>query len=191
MSSNDIAIIGAGAHAQEIEIIALENGFNVVGLFSKDDEYLEKYIDVPYLLGIGNPNMREKIDKKFIEMGAVSASPLIAKNCILGKNISLSDGVIVMFSCVLTYDIILGRHTHVNIGSTISHNCRIGNWTSLSPNCHLAGNVSLSDRVFLGIGVNALPYTEVSNDCIIGGGALIKDKLDSFNTYVGVPCRKL
>jgi acyl-[acyl carrier protein]--UDP-N-acetylglucosamine O-acyltransferase len=39
-------------------------------------------------------------------------------------------------------DLGVGDHSHVNVGTTISHDCTIGSFVSLAPSCPLAGGVA-------------------------------------------------
>lgn len=51
--------------------------------------------------------------------------------------------------------------------------------------------VSIGNNVFVGARSIIMPGTTIPDNCIIGGGTVVKGKLESNSIYVGNPCRKI
>ena len=46
----------------------------------------------------------------------------------------------------------MGEHVIINVGCTVSHEARLGDYCTLAPGVHIAGNTRLGDGCDLGIG---------------------------------------
>jgi len=167
-----LVIIGAGGHGREIldvieAINALKPVYDVVG-FLDDDEganeplsrrsavklgptSLVDSLDVAYVVAVGNPRARAEIDRRWMRNKRQSPV-LIHPAATVGSDVHLGPGSVVMAGARITTNVLAGRHLHVNVNATISHDARFGDYVTISPGCHVSGNVKLGDGVTLGTG---------------------------------------
>lgn len=45
----------------------------------------------------------------------------------------------------------IGKRVIVNTGSTVDHDCIIGDYVHIAPGCHISGNVVIGDGVWIGV----------------------------------------
>lgn len=141
-----------------------------------------------YLLGIGNPQIREKIVRQFDSAG-LKAFVAVHPTAIIGTKSEMSPGTVICAGAILSTNIRLGRHVHVNPNVTIGHDSSIGDFVSLNPNSTISGDVILGNRVLVGAASTVLQQIQVQNDCIIGAMALVTRNVPSDVVVKGIPGR--
>jgi sugar O-acyltransferase (sialic acid O-acetyltransferase NeuD family) len=208
-----LVVVGAGGHGRETLDVAERAGFEVLGVVSADrpdDELLARrgthwlggidalirlggrggreFGGVSYVLGIGDPGVRRRLDTEFTAAG-IPAATLVHPWANTGADVYFDDGVILAAGSHVTTNVVLGRHTHLNVGAIVSHDCRIGNWVSLSPAVAVNGNVTIGDGVFLGTGAVVTPGCTIGDGAVIGAGAVVVGDVPAGVTALGVPAR--
>ena len=86
--------------------------------------------------------------------------------------LEIGSGSIIAPGCTLTTNIVIGRHVHINIGCTVSHDARIDDFATLSPGAHISGHVHIGSDVFIGTGACIINGSEGA-PLIIGAGAVV------------------
>lgn len=204
-----VVVVGAGAYAREVldvidamsaagHAIAAEG---VVTETTADGEMLAaRGISVlggleivedgrlPYVIAIGDSETRRRIDERLRDCGARSPV-LVHPTAAIGFDVEFGAGTIVCSHCSITSNIKIGRHTHVNLNSTIGHDCRIGNYVTISPLVALSGRVTVEDEVNFGTGSCVIPGVRVGHGSVVGAGAAVTRDIDSRVVAVGVPAR--
>jgi sugar O-acyltransferase (sialic acid O-acetyltransferase NeuD family) len=208
-----LAIFGAGASAREVAWLAQErwgagvplwfvvdradlvgqvvNGISTIAL----EEFVAKFTGIPVCVAVGDPTDRERCVEACRSMG-LDFLTLVHPRVETSRWVSLGAGTIVCAGSILTTNITIGQHVQVNIGCTISHDARIGDFTTLSPGVHIAGWVTLGRRVFLGTGANvingsAVRSLTIGDDAVIGAGACVIADVEPAATVVGVPAARI
>ncbi|MGI9607429.1 MAG: acetyltransferase [Acidimicrobiales bacterium] len=205
--TSQIVVVGAGGHGRELadivqaisaispetELLGMaDDGEPDLGLIARSGlrflgptaSLLDR--NVEFALGVGEPKSRKRLDG--ITHGRAHA-PLIHPTAQLGSQCRLTDGVVLAPRVVLTTNITIGRHTHVNVGSTISHDVRIGDYVTICPGVTLTGGVEIGDRVFVGAGTTVLPGVAIGDHAVIGAGSLVVSDVEPGRTVKGSPAR--
>lgn len=86
----------------------------------------------------------------------------------------------------ITVDTVLGKHVIVNVGSSINHDNHIGDGTTISPGCLLAGRVQIGRAVFLGVGSVLIPDVKLGDNVFVAAGATVTKSFES-GRLMGVP----
>ncbi len=201
---NKILIIGASGHGKVIADIALNNnykeivflddnpkikncaGFKVLGTFDSVVKYRDDY-DVA--VAIGNPLTRKCLVEKLLHDG-FTLPTLIHPSAVIGMQVHIGEGTVVMANAVVNPCTAIGRGCIINTGCTIDHDCNIDDFTHVSVGAHLAGTVSVGDRVWIGAGAVISNNLWIRSGCTIGAGAVVVDNIEEPGTYIGVPARK-
>ena len=207
------AIFGAGASARETAWLAEQclgervelsflidlpdgaerasNGTAIVQLA----EFAKRHPGTPSVVAIGNPSLRELCAKKCAVAG-LSFATLIHPRIELSRWVEFGDGSIVCAGSTLTTNIVVGRHVHINVGCTVSHDARLGDFATLSPGVHVSGWVTIGSRAFIGTGAvikngsSAHPLV-IGNDAVIGAGACVISNVEPYTKMAGVPARPI
>lgn len=207
-----IGIFGVSGMARETRDIADELGFNAV-LIARDQSELdslenhndvileadlERYKDIPFVIGIGNGAIRRKIATRYA--GKVNFMNLIHPDATFGARqraqLTYRQGIIVSAGARFTCDISIGNFTIFNLNSTISHDAIIGDFVTISPQACILGNVEIESGAWIGAGAiinqgSNGSRRKIGSNTVIGSGAVILDDCASDSVYVGVPARKI
>jgi sugar O-acyltransferase (sialic acid O-acetyltransferase NeuD family) len=190
------AIIGAGGFAREVQA-----AMGIDCKFFVDDEYMkvesgiyglsqfnpEKY---KVVVAIGDSTDRANMVAKlppntqyftFIDPTAV----------ILGADIKIGEGSIICAGSIITTNVQIGKHTHLNLHSTIGHDTVIEDYFTTAPGAKISGNCIIGNRVYIGTNASTREKLNICDDVIIGmNAAIVKDIIES-GVYVGIPAKKI
>jgi sugar O-acyltransferase (sialic acid O-acetyltransferase NeuD family) len=199
-----IALIGAGGQAREtlsvIQLLATR-ATNVEfvcfyeTLTTKTEflGYPVKHIsefdpELNYHVAIGDPEVRAAV---------VNSLPLETKwigiihpSSVLGQDLHLGEGTFIGQGTIITENVKLGNHTHLNIGSSISHDVEAGDYFTTAPGARVMGGCKIGERVYMGAGSILKDKISVCDGVTIGMGAMVIKNIEESGTYIGVPAIK-
>lgn len=140
------------------------------------------------LIAIGNPRARAHVVESLAGRSA-RFTGYVHPTAKVGSRCSLGEGVILCPGALLTCDVRIGDHVHMNVYSTCGHDVVIGSGSTLSGHCDVTGNASLGERVFLGTHATVLPGVRLGNEATLGAGSVAMRDVPEGATVVGVPGR--
>ncbi|WP_461206053.1 acetyltransferase [Clostridium sp. DL1XJH146] len=203
---NKLLIIGASGHGRVIADIALKmNKWQEIAFLDDDEDIKEsmgievigksrdgsRYIDeYDIFVAIGSNSTREKIQSQLIAEGA-SVPTLIHPNAVIGEQVELGEGTVVMAGVVVNCCTCIGQGCIINTGATVDHDNVIENYVHISPGAHLAGTVIVGKGTWLGIGSVVSNNVNITGGCIVGAGGVVVKDINEVGTYVGVPARRV
>ncbi|MBQ6334404.1 MAG: acetyltransferase [Erysipelotrichaceae bacterium] len=191
-----LIIYGASGHGKVAADIAKLNGYEDI-IFYDDDQVKNKFgpfqvihvfpeeKDYDLFIAIGDNKTRELISKRFDDIVT-----LIHPSAVIGEDVTLGNGVIVMANAVINPGTVIGDGTIINTCSSIDHDNIIGKYNHFSVASHSAGTVITGDRVFAGIGAVIVNNVSICDDVLIGAGGVVIDDIKEKGTYIGVPVKK-
>lgn len=190
------ALIGAGGFADEIKAHMKE--FDMVCFV--DDKYYtpnDKNIkpisefnvnEYEVLVAIGDPLLRsEMVGRLPKETKYFSYIHPTAQ--ILSNDVEIGEGSIVCAGVIITTNCKLGKHTHLNLLTTIGHDNRIGDFFTTAPGVKISGNCLIGDRVYFGTNASVRQKIKICNDVTIGLNAGVVKNIEIAGIYVGVPAK--
>lgn len=145
--------------------------------------------DLSVLVAIGQPAARKRMTQALLQRGVRSFPTLVHPRAWLGQNVFLGEGVIVCAGALITTDIHISAHCHINIGTTIGHDVRLGDYCTLSPGVNVSGRVTLHDEVEIGSSACLIPGVTVGARSVIGAGAAVVRDIGPDSLAVGVPAK--
>jgi acetyltransferase-like isoleucine patch superfamily enzyme len=92
----------------------------------------------------------------------------IGNNCVIGANAVIYMGVevgnnsMVCDTACIREGVVIGSHSIIAMGVTVNYNTKIGNYVKIMDNSHITGNMTIEDRVFIGMLVTT------ANDNLMG-----------------------
>ena len=202
-----IIVVGAGGFGKEVAWMAKRCGYEVLGfLDSTPDkqntkimgldvlgplEYAERFLDYEFVIAIGNPRARKKIIDLFFKNEQFCFVTLIDPSSIVGENILIAEGSIICAGVILTVDVSIGRHTIININSTIGHDVIIKDFVTIAPNASVSGNIVLNDLVEIGTNATLREKLNIYEGAMIGMGAVLTKDVEKNHIMVGNPAKIL
>jgi sugar O-acyltransferase (sialic acid O-acetyltransferase NeuD family) len=195
------AIIGFGGFGREIYWSL--NSYEREGLkFFVDEEYYNpndlntlplSQLDTQkfeVIVAIADSKVREKIvnslpsDTKFFTHMHPSAQ-------IHGDDVEIGEGSIICAGTIITTNVKIGKHAHLNLITTIGHDCVIGDYFTTAPGVQISGNVKIGNKVYFGTRSCIKQKLNVCNDVIIGMNSGVVKDITQAGTYVGTPAKIL
>ncbi len=207
----EIVIVGSGGFAKEVaflidEINKKKPQWEILGyidkkvggyngkyrVFNHDEWLLKTGKEVNVVFGIGDPELINKLARKFKENSNLKFPNLIHPNVIGDwERISLGEGNIVCAGNIFTTGIKIGSFNIFNIDSTIGHDVMLGSCNVINPSVNISGGIEVGDEVLIGTGCQILQYVKIASHSVIGAGSLVRKEISEPGVYVGVPATKL
>lgn len=200
--SKKLVIIGASGHGKVIADIALKLGYEIVGFLDDNDSVkeicgfpvlgvIEKNYDYKdaceFIIAIGNNSIREKIAEQY----DVKWATLIHPTAVIGMHAQVGQGTVVMANAVINSCANIGKHCIINTGSIVEHDNVLEDYVHISPNVALAGTVHIGKRTHIGVNACVKNNINITNDVIVGAGAVVAKDIKEEGVYVGVPAKRI
>jgi len=144
--------------------------------------------DYRFFIAIANIAARRRIAET---LAGVDFATIVHPSAVLGTSVRLGEGSIVAAGCILTCDIQLGHHTHLNLSTTVGHDAVCGDFLTTAPGARISGACRLGSGVFMGSNAVLREKVYVADDAQIGAGAVVLQDIDEAGLWAGVPARKL
>jgi sugar O-acyltransferase (sialic acid O-acetyltransferase NeuD family) len=206
-----VVIVGAGGFGREVmEIFKDQNKnekrWNILGIIDDDKELKGRIINGYPVLGglewikennnenlgcvcaIGIPETRKKVVEKLQEIGA-NFYNAIHPAVIMSEFVELGQDVIICAGSILTVNIRIGDHVHIDTNCTIAHDAIIEDYCRLNPGVKINGNNHLGEGVYIGTGATFIQEVSVGSWSTIGAGAVVVDNIPEKVVAVGVPAK--
>ena len=141
------------------------------------------------IIGVGDPKLRRKIVNDFPR--DTSYVTLIHPTAVISEWVEIGEGSIVAAGCILTCDIKIGKHAHLNLHTTIGHDCVIGDYLTTTPACNISGICTFGNCVYFGTNASVRQGISICDEVTVGmGGVVVKD-IKEPGIYVGNPAKIL
>lgn len=206
----DIAVYGAGGFGRETawliqEINQTADTWNLVGYFDDGQKRGAVMEGLPVLGGmnelnaitesmdiviaIADPATRKKVVSS-ITNRKISFPQVVHPTARRGSpSNQFGRGCILTAGVILTTGIAVGEFSIINLGTTVGHDSRLGDYSSIMPQCSISGNVNIGEEVFVGAGARILQGITLGARCVVGAGAVVTKSFPSSSRLIGVPAQ--
>ena len=194
MGKIKLFIYGAGGHGRVIGDIALRNRYDIEFIddennnFLNFDEFCNSFKKANIIIGIGNNQIRKEKTELCEKLG-YNLITLIDKSAIIGNNVKIEQGSVVMPNCVINNSAVIGKGVIINTGAIIEHDCIIDDFSHISPNAALAGAVKVGQETHIGIGSSIIERINIGDNVIIGAGSVVIRDIENNTKVVGIPAK--
>lgn len=148
----------------------------------------EQIRDNPVLIAIGEPSKRQAV-KEMLDGYDVSYTHLVASDKL--NRVVVNKGKIIQQGAILTTNVSLGEFVFINLNVTVGHDCKIGDYTTVSPGANISGKVTIGKRCYIGTNASIREGVTICDDVTIGMGSVVLNDITEAGTYVGVPVNKI
>lgn len=205
-----LLIVGASGHARVVADVARRMGsFEITGVCNRSGTgdfegipVIARDVDVPALwrlkafdlacIAIGdNWDRARAVEIITRQEPKITFATLIHPRAAVADPASVGEGTVVMAGAVVNPGAVIGRHAVLNTNCSVDHDCRIGDFASVSPGAALGGNVKLGYCSFVGIGAAVNQGISVGDHTVVGSGAVVVRDLGDRLVAVGVPAREV
>lgn len=145
--------------------------------------------DVDYFIATGS-NQQRKDNFEFI-YNSIGKYPV---NCIhptayLAPSSKIGYGNLICPLAVIHTDAFVGNNTIINTGSIVEHDCKIADYSQISPNVTLCGSVEVNELSFIGAGSVVIPKIKIGRGSIVAAGSSVISDIEDKRMYAGVPAK--
>lgn len=147
---------------------------------------------VNVILAVGSPLVKQRLEEQLLKY-SVYFPKLIHPSVILQDpaSITIGAGSIITAGCILTTEIYIGKHVLINLNTTIGHDSRVEDYTSVMCGVNIAGSVNIGRSAFIGSGANILNRASLGESCTVGMGAVVLKDVLQHTTVAGVPAKEI
>lgn len=194
-------IIGAGGFGREVywSLTPIERNNTV---FFVDDEYWDGTDNKILPLSQFNPTEYEivvAIADSYHRERIVNSLPTNTKYFthvhptaqIHGEDVEIGEGSIICAGTIITTNVKIGKHAHLNLITTIGHDCVIGDYFTTAPGVQISGNMNIGTRVYFGTRSCVKQKITICDNVTIGINAGVVKNITESGIYVGTPAKKL
>lgn len=195
------AIIGAGGQSDEIAAYLDPYNYKKFPRFV-DHEYWQPNDNNVFslndfnpdewevIIGIANPEVKERIANSLPK--ETSFFTYISPSAFRTTwDTTIGEGSLICPLVTLTCDIHLGKHTHLNIHTTVGHNARLGDFFTSGPGANISGNVKTGKCVYVGSNASIKEKVTICDNVTIGMNTTVVKDITEPGVYVGTPARKI
>lgn len=194
-------IIGAGGFGREV-YWSMDMMERINTVFFVDDIYWDDNDDkilplssfdpnkYKVVVAVGDPTVRSELINR-LPKETKYFTHIHPSVQILGGDVSIGEGSIICAGSILTTNIKIGKHTHLNLQTTIGHDCIIGDYFTTAPGVKISGNCNIGNRVYFGTNSSVREKINITEDVTIGLNSGVVKHINESGTYVGLPSKKI
>jgi len=141
------------------------------------------------VIAIGDPVTRHKVSQALPR--DTDYATLIHPSVIMSPWVKIGAGSIICARTTLTCDISLGKHTQLNLHTTVGHDCVLEDFVTTAPAVNISGMCHLERKIYVGTNAAIRQNIRITEGTTIGMGAVVVKDITESGVYVGNPCRKI
>ncbi|MEO7217051.1 MAG: acetyltransferase [Gemmatimonadaceae bacterium] len=205
-----IAIYGAGGFGREVAWLLSEQErageVDVIGFIEDGavgehflngkpvlswDAFRATYDDALVALAVGNPRARRLLMTKCAAEGYLF--PTLTHESVQKSDfVTIASGAIICAGSIMTVNITIAGHAHINLDCTIGHDVCIGEFATIAPGVHVSGNVHIGCGAYVGTGATIVNGSSdeplmIGDGAVIAAGACVTRSTAANAMYAGVP----
>lgn len=107
------------------------------------------------------------------------------------SSVIIEEGCCICANTILTTNIKIGKHSHINLNNTICHDTIICDFFTSAPSVNISGNVTIGTNVYIGTNSSIKQKISICDNVVIGMNSGVNKNITKSGTYVGTPIRFL
>ena len=180
MEKKRLYIAGAGGFGREVaawarDYCAASGDGELVGFLDDNPGALNGFPTDLRMVGSVDSQRFEASDRVFVAIceprvkmqivdklqGRVEFATIIHPTAVIGSHCRIGVGSILCPGVVLTTNVTIGDHVHLNLNVSVGHDSQIGSFTTLNSHVDVTGAVIVEESAFLGSHAVVLPRGHV------------------------------
>lgn len=199
----DIILIGGGGHCNScIDVIELQDKFNICGIVDQKEKIGEKILDYEiigsdddlpelskrynnFLITVGQIKTPEVRNKLFnlLKSLKVNLPVIISPRAYVSKHSEIGEGTIIMHNAIINSNVQIGKNCIVNTKALIEHDSIIGSNCHISTSSIINGTCKIGDNCFVGSGSVISNNCEITNNVVLSLGTVVRKSIFDSGIY--------
>jgi len=216
LPEQSVIIVGAGGHGSELcaylrSVVWAGDAVQVAG-FVDDNKSVGPFLGTEllggfdglkefladrgkstffYITAVGDNKIRMDLVRRIKALDARNLRPYTLRypGVFVGDLVEIGEGTCLAPGSIVTTRSKIGRHCILNIKTSVSHDCIIGDFVNLNPGVTICGNARIGEGGYIGAGATIIDGVSVGEWSIIGAGAVVVEGIPPHVTAVGAPAR--
>lgn len=203
-NNKKIVIIGAGGHAVSVANVAISAGYKIayfvdINKREKDLLGVEIIEDISqlknpsvfyYNIGVGDNALRSRLYEGVkITNPNLNFPSLIHKSSVISYLAKVGKGSVIMPNAIVGPNSCVGEFCILNNNSSLDHDSRMFDFSSLAPSSATGGRVTIGYRSGVSIGSVVKQGIRIDNDTILGANSYLDENLPNNCIAYGSPAK--
>jgi sugar O-acyltransferase (sialic acid O-acetyltransferase NeuD family) len=205
-----LLLVGSSGHARSVlEVIELQGQYRVLGLldsFAENGsqssghticgrpeeaaEIAKAHSCRTFFIAVGDNWQRWRITSELREaIPGVEFVTLMHPTAVVARTAQIGAGTVLMPFSYIGVNAYVGEGCIVNVSSSVNHDCRIDDYSSLSAGVHMGGGSSVGFRSSMGLSSHLREKVKIGKDTVVGAGAAVIEDMPDCAVVFGVPAR--
>lgn len=164
------------------------NGYPVLGGIN---ELLEMQQEIAVVCAIGSSSIRKKIIERISSNPNIEFPNIVDPSVQMSKYVKFGKGNIICAGTILTVNIDIKDFSILNLDCTVGHDVVLNSFVTVYPSVNISGCVMIGKHTEIGTGTQIIQGKTISENVIIGAGAVVVKNIDISGTYVGMPAKRI
>jgi sugar O-acyltransferase (sialic acid O-acetyltransferase NeuD family) len=175
----------------DISIDAHNKLYNIFRILRSENEVKEYYKNkkFQFTLGIGNPELRYKLYKKFVDIGGEFTTVIDSKANIGSYSVQIGLGSNILSNANISNSVLIGMGCIIYYNVNITHDCILGDFVEVSPSVNILGNAIVGEFTKIGANSTILPNIRIGKNVVIGAGSVVTKNIPDNSIAYGVPAK--
>ena len=207
----NIILIGGGGHCKSvIDVIELEDKFNIIGIIDQEN-MLGKDLLGYNIIGTDTDidTLIKKCNNFHITIGHIKSNEARVKyfelikskggifpilkspDSYVSKYATIHEGSIVMHNAFVNANAVIGKNCIINNGAVIEHDVVIEDNCHISTGAFINGGCVIKKNCFIGSNATLVQGISIAENNLIGAGSVVTKNTDANFIYAGNPARKI
>lgn len=145
---------------------------------------------VGFVMAIADPGVKERLYEMAVDLGLTPCG-LVHDSVVLGHDVILGEGCVVLPGVVATANVRVGRGVLVNQLTRLGHDVSVGSFSTLLGSNIINGDVRVGNRVLVGSGAVVHQGLDIGDDAVLGMGSVVFRDVPSGASVLGNPARQM
>lgn len=158
------------------------------------DEVIEEFPPSKILLvnglgSVGLPLRRQQLFERYITSGYDFAT-VVHPSAVVASDVVLCNGSQIMAGAVIQPGSRVGCNVIINTRASVDHDCIIGDHTHIAPGVTLSGGVTVGASSHIGTGATIIQQIAVGSCSMVAAGAVVIHDVPENSVVMGIPAKE-
>ncbi len=194
----NLILIGGGGHCQSvIDVIELENRYNIVGILDvniplgqtvlghkvigedKDITKFSREENIFFLITVGQikSNTKRILIHRILKDNNSKLATVISPRAYISPNSIIKSGTVIHHDVLINAGVEIGENCIINTKAIIEHGVKVGDFCHISTGAIVNGESKIADGCFLGSNSTISNSISISKNIIVGAGKFVKENI--------------